>query len=236
MRQLTYTIEEASKILRIKLPTTVNALKSAFRRRSREVHPDHSVAVDAKEQFQELSAAYEYVQTRLDWSMGEEYEGPSASSFCDDGTPLSTLGQGLGPTTNGRPCEGCDSKGFTSYSAWGVDCPDCRTSLRGVKYRCRRCGGDGTFKRDGKAVGQCRGCSGSGWIPERQKAPSDRFGVFGGFHAEPVNRCTTCRGRGKINDPRGRVTHVKCYHCKGTGEILVFNPVIPKGLLSSRNR
>ena len=47
----TFTLAEAVKILRVDLPTTANALKSAFRRRSREVHPDHSVAVDAKDGF-----------------------------------------------------------------------------------------------------------------------------------------------------------------------------------------
>jgi DnaJ-class molecular chaperone len=239
MRQQTYTIEEASKILRIKLPTTPNALKSAFRRRSREVHPDHSVAVDAKEQFQALLAAYEYVQIRPEWLM-QEYEGPSASSLCEDGTPLSALGQGLGPTTNGRPCDGCDSKGFTSYSAEQIQCRNCRASgiassfVASVEYRCRRCGGDGTFKRGGKAVGQCNGCRGAGWILERGKKRTDAFGVFGGFHTVPVNRCVTCRGRGTVKNPRGRMLHQKCTGCKGTGEILVFNPVIPKGLLGSR--
>lgn len=227
MKIQTFSIEDASKILCIKLPTTANALKSAYRRRSRIVHPDHSVAIDAKEQFQALAAAYEYAQTQPSW-IAEGYDGPSESSFCEDGTPLSDLGQGLGPTTNGKPCDGCDAKGFTSYSAEMVQCPDCRPGIRNVQYRCRRCGGDGMFKRDGRAMGQCNGCRGGGWVTSRD---TKRVDTIFGVRMMPANRCATCRGVERVKDPRGRLIHNKCYSCKGTGEILVFNPVIPKGLL-----
>lgn len=232
MRQQTFTIEDASKILRIDLPTTGNALKSAFRRRSREVHPDHSVAVDAKEQFQLLSAAYEYAQVQPSWLIQIEGAQAEIAAVCDDGTPLVDLGKGLGPTTNGRPCDGCGSKGFTSYTAGEVPCSDCRSTFGGeVSYRCRRCGGDGTFKRNGRNVGQCNGCRGSGWIRETRR---ERHAGLFGFHFGVQNRCVTCKGRGTVKDPRGRVIYNKCDRCKGTGEILVFNPVIPKGLLGSR--
>ena len=233
MRMQTFTIEDASRILRVELPTTTNALKSAFRRRSREVHPDHSIAVDAKEQFQMLSAAYEYVQTQPAWLLLAEGAVDTAQT-CEDGTPLADLGKGLGPTINGRPCDGCGSRGFTSYSADRTACPDCRSTMLHVEYRCRRCGGDGVFKRNGKAVGQCNGCRGMGWIREQGRKRTDMFGVYGGFHSRSVNRCGTCKGTERVKNPHGAMLHNKCYHCKGTGEILVFNPVIPKGLLRAR--
>jgi len=235
---ISFTLAEASKILRIELPTTANALKSAFRRRSREVHPDHSVAVDAKEQFQILSAAYEFAQTRPDWLLAVDGATPGEALACDDGTPLSECGNGLGPTTNGRPCTDCGGKGFTSYTAETIPCPDCRRGgVLGVfiEYRCRRCGGDGTFKKNGRAAGKCFGCQGSGWIQEKRRnsAPDYfRFGFFGGSRI--VNHCTTCKGRFEIKNPRGWLVYVKCHHCKGMGEILIFNPVIPKGLLAQR--
>lgn len=223
MKIESFTIAAASHILRVELPTTMNALKSAFRRRSREVHPDHSVAVDATKQFQALSAAYEFAQTQSSWLLATEGEAVNGNLLCDDGTPLADLGKGLGPLKNGRPCDGCGSKGFTSYSVARTPCGDCRVEFGRVSYRCQRCGGDGVFKRNGRSVGQCNGCRGNGWIAELRRTPS----FFG-------SRCVTCKGAGDVPNPQGRQTHVKCYHCKGTGELLVFNPVIPKGLLGSR--
>lgn len=218
---MTFSIEEASRIIDIKLPTTANALKSAFRRRSRQVHPDHSIAVDAKTQFQALAAAYEFVQLQRDWILCDDGSANSPAQ-CVDGTLLSDLGQGLGATVNGRPCEPCSGKGFQSYHddlfAY-TPCKDCRTRwltvFRAViEYRCRRCGGDGNFKRHGKAIGPCKGCSGNGWIKAKTSS----------------NHCVTCKGAGKIKN-EGMLLHNKCSNCKGTGELLVFNPVIPKGLL-----
>lgn len=231
MRIETFTIAAASHILRVELPTTMNALKSAFRRRSREVHPDHSVAVDATKQFQALSAAYEFAQTQPAWLLETEGEEVNGNLLCDDGTPLADLGKGLGPLKNGRPCDGCGSKGFTSYSVARTPCVDCRVAFGRVSYRCRRCGGDGVFKRNGRSVGECNGCRGEGWIAETKRV-RDPFGF--GFGVRLVNRCVTCKGERDVPNPQGRQTHVKCYHCKGTGELLVFNPVIPKGLLGSR--
>lgn len=226
MRIQTFTLPDAEKILCIALPTTLNALKSAFRRRSLRVHPDHSVAVDAKEQFQILSAAYEFAQTQVEWILSVEGEAHQPD-VCDDGTPLSDLGKGLGPTTNGKPCESCAGKGFNSYTNGMVSCSDCREEAFRVSYRCRKCGGDGEFKRSGKSVGKCFGCQGLGWVPEQRRGR----GLFGNV---PINRCQTCKGAQVVRDPKAKKLHAKCWQCKGTGELLVFNPVIPKGLLRAR--
>ncbi len=227
----TFTIETASRIIGISLPTTANALKSAFRRRSREVHPDHSIATDATIRFQELTAAYEFAQLQRDWLLRDDGTENKPAMCVDGKTLLSDLGQGLGPTVNGKPCAPCGGKGFQSYtSEFDYEpCKDCRTSWLGlfteiVEYRCRRCGGDGNFKRNSKAVGDCRGCNGRGWIKSK-----DAFHAVLGLRTVK-NRCVTCKGTSKIKS-NNKMLYTKCTGCKGTGEILVFNPVIPKGLL-----
>ena len=149
----------------------------------------------------------------------------------EEGILLKDLGLGLGPTTNGRPCDACCGKGYTSYSCEKDVCPDCRRVYdmhifsfffdpEGVfEYRCRKCKGTGSFTKNGKVVGTCFNCNGKGWHKVNRRAR---------------NSCQTCKGRMEIDNPKGAKKHLRCTTCKGTGEILVFNPVLPKGLLAGR--
>ena len=44
--------------------------------------------------------------------------------------------------------------------------------------------------------------------------------------------CRHCRGRGWVSEPS--VRYERCLECRGTGEILIFNPALPKGRLKGR--
>ncbi len=216
-------LTEASTLLGITLPIPLNTLKTTFRRRSREEHPDVSKHPEATSRFARLNEAYNLLlkdPTALEFT-----KEAARKLMTEEGFLLADLGKGLGPKTNGRPCEFCDARGYRGYKADRVPCPDCREVFvnifqRAWAYKCRKCSGTGRFKRDGRDVGECFACNGTSFHLSGTGSRS--------------NSCRTCHGRQSVDDPRGRTRYVRCTTCKGTGEILVFNPVLPKGLLTTR--
>lgn len=67
----------------------------------------------------------------------------------------------------------------------------------------------------------CKRCGGSGFL--RRGSRISWSGLFFG-----MSTCPICGGRGEESDPRRvKVTHT-CSQCKGTGEIEIFNPALPK--------
>ncbi len=86
---------------------------------------------------------------------------------------------------------------------------------------CTHCNSQGyTITRD-HVRPRCLKCNGTG-----VKSGSFRFSFF----AE--NYCVDCNGSGRGPDRVAQVYAMKCHDCKGTGEIEVLNPVIPKGRLA----
>jgi len=129
-----------------------------------------------------------------------------------DGTPLYELGLGLGPLKNGRDCERCQHKGFTEEkSLFGSRlCTNC--DWDGQTYgdvTCRSCNGTGQFKQTrSERVVECRACLGRG--VRRGRRP-----------------CPICQGKTFVGGSE-KITYTKCYECKGTGEIELFNAAFPK--------
>lgn len=214
------TSTEALQTLHLAAPTTANAIKSSFRRLSKLEHPDFSKHPQAAERFRHVKEAYEALKqdpSVLDASV------VIAESETVDGVKLLTLGLGLGPTTNGAMCGNCHGNGFTSIDLGGLRaCPDCKSidlfdkiffHSRRRRVRCPKCSGTGVFsiKQGGKVVpkGRCFKCQGTG--------------RYEGW-------CPTCGNKGFIPAKKGRDYFV-CDECKGAGEIAMWNPVLPKGLI-----
>ena len=216
------TQEEACRWLRVSLPTTENVIKTAYRRRARQEHPDISKAQDATARMARLIEAYEWVisNCELEHVVGNTSNG-KGFVLTECGRKVVELGLGLGPLKNGTPCPECNAKGYRAIHSRMKDCPDCKMEEYGFLhleklFRCKRCGGDGVFKINGKAKGECYGCHGSDWYK-----PKNRYA-----------RCYTCGGLGRVEDRSGAPTYHLCMKCDGTGELEMWNPVIPKGLLS----
>jgi DnaJ-class molecular chaperone len=225
------TSTDAALLLGLKLPTTRNALKAAFHRKAREEHPDQSQAADAHERYLRVQEAYECLQRASNEIIEVEHEG-ARDLVCDDGmTKVADLGKGLPHNVNGKPCPQCDGRGFQSYSLEHEhDCPDCSQvmtslfeaiSLGGYgyskwKYRCTKCQGSGLFRlRNGAVKGRCFKCKGTGWsLPQAGR-----------------NHCATCKGTGRDPARKHHMGYTLCLECKGCGEVIIFNPVLPKGLL-----
>lgn len=83
----------------------------------------------------------------------------------------------------------------------------------------------------------CTRCERRGYsiVEERGQAtcPScDGLGMY--MHPEHGRRqCSTCLGWGRVIYKVARIHVLKCAECRGTGEIRIYNPVIPKGRLTS---
>lgn len=212
----------------LSLPLTSDELKSAFRRRAKELHTDTSGDQNSKDKFIAMKDAYDLLVKLegMKFVYGDRAkEGKTVSLATTDGTPLYDLGLGLGPLKNGRDCERCQHKGYTEEqdfsSCFDDYCWQCNGTGRSRTFRtpgrCNPCGGTGKFTqhRSGRVV-TCRVCMGSGGNQNQYQT------------------CSACNGRGKKEEQPKKVRYVKCYECSGAGEIELFSPLFPKGRMINK--
>ena len=212
---------EALKLLQLTTPTTTNALKTAYRRFSKLEHPDLSKHPQAKERFARVNEAY--LLLKDDTTIIEQEI--VTVTHTEEGDELAKLGRGLGPTTNGVACSECHGVGYRTVHQLDKACPDCRTNFSfgplfhhsriggRYEYKCQKCNGTGEFSKNGRKVGVCYPCNGTGWHVEKSW----------------TNRCQTCHGLMLVMSK-----HIECYtctKCEGVGELPMWNPVLPRGLL-----
>lgn len=207
----TDVLDLAERVFSLKLPFTREELKTAFKREAKKLHTDISGG-DTKEDFIRMKEAYDVIL-----SFDEFFRADFSSNLITiEGIPLSQLGLGLGPMKNGRDCERCARKGYEEKRVpiyESVPCVMCYE--RGVP--CRPCQGTGKFTQArSKKVVTCRVCDGTKYVMRKA-------------------HCYFCGGTSyrQIPTERFRTVYHKCFECGGSGEIELFNPVLPKGRLYS---
>ncbi|MFZ6004426.1 MAG: molecular chaperone DnaJ [Actinomycetota bacterium] len=203
------------RILGVSDTASAKEIKSAYRKLSRQYHPDANAGdAAAEERFKEISAAYDVVG---DADRRKEYDevrrlGPAAAGFPGGGGPggftftdagdIGDLLGGLfgrgrrGGTRGGGPHRGQDLEAELHLSfddaVTGVTTAVHLTS----EAPCSTCHGSGA--RPGTSPHRCATCGGSGVV-------SDNQGLF-----SLSSPCPTCAGRGVvIEEP--------CGTCRGTG-------------------
>lgn len=204
----------AANVFGLSLPICLPEFKKAYRIAAKTLHPDNGKTGNA-EAFLEIQWAYEHLS-----KTPEAFEGAPPSTITTvDGTPLSELGKGLGPTTNGRICPECDGNGYESvegFGSWKV-CDRCIGGRVPRSFTCRPCNGTGKFtQKNSRRIVNCRVCRGTG--------------LFN--HPTLTMNCPDCDGTATVRIPGQNVSYHTCWKCRGVGEIKIFNPVIPKGALS----
>ena len=202
------------EVLQISRDADDAAIKKAFRRLARQLHPDVSDAPDAEERFREVTEAYEVLSNSETRALYDRYghEGLRSGGFTPthfDVGGLSDLfsaffGDDLfGAAMRTRRARGADVAAEVEIelvdAAKGVTVP----VPFDVAVQCATCGGDGV--EPGTQPVTCARCGGAGRLQQVSRS------VFGEFVR--TQTCPDCGGRGTI------VEH-PCKACDGAGRTL----------------
>ncbi len=207
------------EVLGVQKGASDDEIKKAFRRKSKEYHPDlHPGDKDAEEKFKEVNEAYQVLsdadkRDKYDrfghagvdpnFGVGGGFNGGGFGGF-DFGDIFGDIfggGFGGGRTRNG-PKRGADIRQVIDITfeeaAFG-----CSKKINVMaQEKCETCGGTGAKK--GTPVETCQNCHGTGRVQTRQRT------ILGYMTTETV--CPQCRGDGKIiKEP--------CRDCRGTGVV-----------------
>ena len=203
------------------------AIKKAFRRLARQLHPDVSEAPDAEERFREVTEAYEVLSSSETRALYDRFghEGLRSGGF----TPTHFDIGGLGDLFSAFFGDDIFGGGMRSRRARGADVGaeiaiDLVDAARGttvpvpfqVAVPCGVCGGDGV--EPGTQPATCPRCGGAGRL---QHVSRSMFGEF--VRTQP---CPQCDGRGVV------IEH-PCHGCDGAGRVLEsreLNVDVPAGI------
>ncbi len=207
------------EVLGVQKGASDDEIKKAFRRKSKEYHPDlHPGDKEAEEKFKEVNEAYQVLsdadkRDKYDrfghagvdpnFGAGGGFNGGGFGGF-DFGDIFGDIfggGFGGGRTRNG-PKRGADIRQVIDITfeeaAFG-----CSKKINvTAQEKCESCGGTGAKK--GTPVETCQNCHGTGRVQTRQRT------ILGYMTTETV--CPQCHGDGKIiKEP--------CRDCRGTGVV-----------------
>jgi molecular chaperone DnaJ len=211
------------EVLGVNKTATESDIKSAFRKKAKECHPDLHPGDKAKEaQFKELNEAAEVLadadkrakydqfgHAAFDPSMGgqDPFAGGGFGGFGDLGDILGQMfgggfgGFGGGQSRNG-PIPGDDLRYNMTISfeeaAFGAE----KEITIPREETCETCHGSGA--KPGTEPVTCKTCNGTGQVRTQQST------ILGSFTS--TRPCTACKGTGKvIANP--------CTDCRGTGRV-----------------
>jgi molecular chaperone DnaJ len=203
-----------------------SAIKKAFRRVARELHPDVSSEPDAEARFREAAEAYEVLTNSETRALYDRYghAGLRSGGYTPSGFDMGGLGdlfaQFFGDDMFGgqgrRARRGADVAAEIQITL--VDAA--RGTTIGVPFEvavpCATCGGDGVEPGTSPVV--CNRCGGSGRLQHVSRS------VFGEFVR--TQACPQCRGTGHV------VEH-PCKVCSGAGrrsERRTIDVKVPAGI------
>ncbi len=220
------------EILGVDRNATKEEIKSAFRKKARQYHPDVNKAPDAEEKFKELGKAYE---TLMDDNKRATYDrygedglreagfgtsGPFDAGFGDLNDIFESFFGGFGfserASNPNSPQNGADLRLNLQIefeeAVFGVE-KEIKISHLEVCDECK-----GTGSKAGTKPETCPTCGGSGRVQQVTQTPLGSF--------RQITTCPKCGGSGKINPN-------PCPKCKGDGRIEVertLHITIPKGV------
>lgn len=222
------------EILGVSKDATKDEIKSAFRKKARELHPDVNKAPDAEEKFKELGKAYDtlsddnkratydrYGEDGLK-NAGFDTGGPFASGFGDLNDIFESFFGGFGGFGfGGRPDPNAPRRGDDlrydiklsfEEAVFGVN----KTIQFNHLELCKDCNGTGAAKGSSKKT--CTKCGGSGQIKTVTRTPLGNFAQ--------ITTCPVCHGAGEVIDK-------PCPTCQGQGMLNTEKKVeikIPAGV------
>lgn len=220
------------EILGVSRDAGKDEIKSAFRKKARELHPDVNKAPDAEEKFKELGKAYETLSDDDKRALYDRYgeEGLSNAGYSNSG-PFEYGFGGLNDIFEAFFGNGGFSRGYENPNAprRGADLRmniqiDFKEAVFGVEKEikvsheetCKTC--KGTGGKAGTEPVTCTVCGGTGKV---QQVTQTMLGSF-----SQISTCTNCHGTGKKYPEQ-------CPDCKGRGvveETKTLKVKIPAGV------
>jgi molecular chaperone DnaJ len=202
------------ELLGVQRDADEQALKKAFRRLARQLHPDVSTEPEAEARFREVTEAYEVLSNSETRALYDRYghaglrSGGFTPTNFDMGGLSDLFAAFFGDDVFGGGRGGRSARGADVGAEIAIDLVD---AARGttvavpfdVAITCARCGGDGV--EPGTTPVRCDRCNGTGRLQQVSRS------VFGEFVR--TSACPTCQGRGEI------VEH-PCTECEGAGQTL----------------
>ena len=219
------------EILGVENNSSKDDIKSAFRKKARQLHPDVNKAPDAEAKFKELGQAYEVLMDDDKRSMydrygedglknaGYDFNGPFDFGFGDLSEIFSSFfGGGFG---GGRQNPNAARRGSDLRLDLEIEFEEAIFGLeKDVEIShletCSKC--NGSKAEPGSSPSTCPTCGGSGKVQHVTQT------ILG--HFTQVSTCPQCQGQGRIiSNP--------CKECKGEGRKEVkksINIKIPAGV------
>ncbi len=208
------------EVLGVKKDATADEIKKAFRKLTKENHPDlHPGDKACEERFKEANEAYEVLSDEEKRRKYDQYGhaafDPNAgfggggfgdfSGFGGFGDIFSDIFGGFGGTTRANP--NAPRRGENVRATVNISFEEaafgCKKQVTiGKVETCPDCKGTGCAP--GTTPEVCPDCKGTGQVTVNQRTP---FGVM-----QSSSPCSKCRGSGKI-------IHQPCKTCRGLGSI-----------------
>ncbi|MEC2054342.1 molecular chaperone DnaJ [Peribacillus psychrosaccharolyticus] len=190
------------EVLGVSKSATKEEIKKAYRKLSKQYHPDINKAADADEKFKEISEAYEVLSDQQKKAHYDQFGHTDPN-------------QGFGQDFGGGGGFGGFEDIFSSFFGGGggrrrdPNAPRQGADLQytmSLKFEEAVFGKDTTIEIPREE--ECKTCKGSGAKPGTK-----------------VNTCSHCQGTGQLNveqnTPFGRIVNKRsCHHCQGTGKII----------------
>ncbi len=208
------------EILGVSKDASKDEIKSAFRKRARELHPDVNKAPDAEEKFKELGKAYETLSDDGKRATYDRYgeDGLKNAGF-DTGGPFaggfgnlndifeSFFGDFGGFGFGGMQDPNAPQRGDDLRYDIKIKFEDAAFGLeREIKFQhlevCPDCNGTGAQK--GSSPKTCPQCNGAGQVQTVARTPLGSF--------SQISVCPNCHGTGQVIDK-------PCQTCNGQGHV-----------------
>jgi molecular chaperone DnaJ len=227
MKPMSTTERDYYELLGIPRNADEQAIKKAFRKLARELHPDVSDVPEAEVRFREITEAYEALSNPETRELYDRYghAGLRSGGFQPTSFDLGSFGD-LFSSFFGEDLFGGRRGGGAAHGgdvAAEVEI-ELAEAAKGVKVEvpleravtCATCHGDGAAP--GSAVVSCARCAGGGWVQQVSR------GIFGEFVRQ--SPCPECGGS-------GRRVEKSCENCGGGGrtiEVEKLEVEIPAGI------
>jgi len=190
-----------------------SAIKKAFRRLARQLHPDVSSEPEAEQRFREVTEAYEVLSNSETRALYDRYghaglrSGGFQPTQFDMGGLSDLFSAFFGDDLFGAGMRG-GARGGDLAAEIEIDLADAATGTTvnvpvEVAVPCQTCGGGGV--QPGTNVSTCARCGGSGRFQQVARS------VFGEFVR--TQTCPACAGS-------GRRIETPCRECQGAGRVL----------------